>query len=208
MELANAYLCIDGLSTNESPLFDPDDPWSNRDPRLLQTINVTLTRVIDGVTNSYVSETDILWNKFIEDDKDYYDRISSRDDHDIIHLRYADVLLMYAEAQNEAVGPDQSVYDAINEIRDRVVMAHVAEGLSQDEMREVIRLERKVELAGEGHRWFDLKRWGIYNEVMQAVDEPGRGTGILKIPDHQLIWPFPQTEIDINPNLDQNPGYN
>ena len=156
---------------------------------------------------TYTSETGIHWNKFVEDDMGYYDRNVEVDDYDIIHLRYADVLLMYAEAQNEAVGPDQSVYDAINEVRDRAGMPDVEEGLSKDEMREIIRFERRIELAGEGYRWFDIKRWGIANEVLSKVDEPGRGTGVLKMEPHQYIWPFPQSEIDMNPNLDQNPGY-
>lgn len=205
-ELLNAYLCIDGLPTNESPLFDPDDPYSNRDPRCLQTVNPTRTRLIDGASYTYPSTTGLSWNKFIEDKWSYFlsDNI---DDYDIIHLRYADVLLMYAEAQNEAVGPDQSVYDAINKVRARSNMPPVAQGLSVDEMRETIRLERRIELAGEGHRWFDIKRWGIANEVLLKVDEPGRGLGVLKMLPHQYIWPFPQTEIDINPNLVQNPVY-
>ena len=206
-ELLDAYLCIDGLPTDESPLFDPGDPYSNRDPRCLQTVNPTLMRVIDGDTSHYESETGIMWNKFIEDDWSYY-ITEQHDDYDVIHLRYADVLLMYAEAQNEAVGPDQSVYDAINEVRARSNMPPVAPGLSVDEMRETIRLERRIELVAEGqHRWFDIKRWGIANDVLQAVDEPGKGVGALRMPSHQYIWPFPQTEIDLNPNLVQKPGY-
>lgn len=207
VELYNAYLSIDGLPTDESPLFDPNNPSINRDPRCLQTINPTNTRVVNGSTWSYITDTGISWNKFIEDYYSYYDRNVEIDDYDIIHLRYADVLLMYAEAQNEAVGPDQSVYDAINEIRDRAGMPDVEEGLSKDEMRETIRLERRIELAGEGHRWFDIKRWGIANEVLSKVDEPGSGTNTLKMLPHQYIWPFPQSEIDLNPNLEQNPGY-
>jgi len=207
VELANAYLSIDGLPTNESPLFNPEEPYSNRDPRLLQTINPTGVRVVNGISIVYTSDTRIHWNKFVEDEMSYYDRNVEVDDYDIIHIRYADVLLMYAEAQNEASGPDQSVYNAINEVRERAGMPSVSEGLTKDEMRDIIRLERRIELAGEGHRWFDIKRWGIANEVLSNVNEPGRGTGTLKMEPHQYIWPFPQSEIDQNPNLDQNPGY-
>src|SRR5699024_5948557 len=130
------------------------------------------------------------------------------DDYDIIQLRYADVLLMYAEAQNEAGGPDASVYDAINQVRARSQMPPVVPDLSVDEMRKTIHLERRIELAGEGSRWFDIRRWGIADSVLRNVNEPGAGKGILKMPPNQYIWPFPQTEIDLNPNLGQNPGYN
>lgn len=210
-ELFNAYLCIDGLPINESPIFNPENPSLNRDPRCLQTINTTGIRVINGVEHKYTiynTNSGIFWNKFVEDFMSYKQRNADLDDYDIIHLRYADVLLMYAEAQNEAVGPDQSVYTAINTVRVRSNMPPVLQGLSKNEMRETIRLERRIELAGEGHRWFDLKRWGIANEVLTNVNEPGSGTGTLKMLPHQYIWPFPQTDIDLNPNLEQNPGYN
>ena len=71
------------------------------------------------------------------------------DDNDFVLLRYSDVMLMYAEAQNEAVGPDASVYQQINEVRARpgVNMPPLPAGLSQDEMRERIRHERRVEFA-------------------------------------------------------------
>ena len=67
-------------------------------------------------------------------------------------MRYAEVLLNYAEAQNEATGPDQTVYDAINQIRNRAGMPGLKSGLSQSEMRERIRNERRIELAFEEHR--------------------------------------------------------
>jgi len=206
-ELLNAYLCIDGLPTNQSPMYNPNDPYVNRDPRCLQTINVTGKRIIDGVTWVYTSDTGIHWNKFVEDNISYHNYAADLDYYDIVHLRYADVLLMYAEAQNEAVGPDQSVYNAINEVRKRSDMPDVTSDLSKENMRETIRLERRIELAGEGHRWFDLKRWGIANEVLMTVDEPGSGN-VLQMPPHQYLWPFPITETDLNPNLVQNPGYN
>ncbi|MGI6574183.1 MAG: RagB/SusD family nutrient uptake outer membrane protein [Fermentimonas sp.] len=206
-ELLNSYLCLDGLPTTQSPLFNPDDPYSNRDPRCLQTLNPTGIRIINGVEHTYGSETGIHWNKFVEDNVSYFDRNVEVDDYDIIHLRYADVLLMYAEAQNEINGPDQSVHNAINEVRHRSGMPSVPLDLSVDEMRDIIRLERRIELAGEGHRWFDIKRWKIANEVLSLVDEPGGGIGTLKMLPHQYIWPFPQSEIDLNPNLVQNPGY-
>jgi hypothetical protein len=207
MELADAYLCTDGLPTNESSLFNPDEPYLNRDPRLKQTIITVPYRVAKGDTIpiSSTEKGEISWNKTVSDELPYSVRPNSQEDFDIVLLRYADVLLMYAEAQNESAGPDQTVYEAVNEVRRRSGMPPVNEGLTVDEMRETIRLERRIELAGEGHRWYDIKRWKIAHEVLPLVETDGDK---LKMEAHQYIWPFPQTEIDNNPNLIQNPGYN
>jgi len=83
-----------------------------------------------------------------------------------IYFRYTEVLLGYAEAQNEAVGPDQSVYDAINKIRTRAGIPGLAAGLSQSQMRDAIRQERRVELVFENKRLFDIKRWKIGEQVL------------------------------------------
>ena len=78
----------------------------------------------------------------------------------IIHIfRYNEILLNYAEAMNEYTGPTSDVYSAINAIRSRVGMPDLPSNLTQDQMREKIRHERRVELAGEGRRWDDLMRW-------------------------------------------------
>ena len=97
------------------------------------------------------------------------DRINCGINH--VYYRYAEVLLNYAEAQNEAVGPDESVYEAINAIRTRpsTDLPEVAAGLSQDEMREVIRHERRVELMFEEKRLLDLWRWKIAEDNMNKV---------------------------------------
>jgi hypothetical protein len=133
------------------------------------------------------------------------------DDNDFVLLRYADVKLMYAEAQNEAVGPDASVYQQINEVRARptVNMPPLPAGLSQDEMRERIRHERRVEFALEGLRYHDLRRWGIATEKLNGfVPNPLFPTIKTKYDDKYQFWPIPQTEIDRNqPDLEQNPGY-
>ena len=73
-----------------------------------------------------------------------------------IIFRYAEVLLSYAEAQNEAVGPDVSVYEAVNKVRLRSELPVLPAGLSQDQMRTAIRHERRVELAFEQKRFYDL----------------------------------------------------
>jgi len=120
-------------------------------------------------------------------------------------VRYAEILLTYAEAQNEASGPDASVYAALNDIRDRSGMPAVTPGLSKDAMRDVIRNERRIELAGEGFRYDDLRRWYKGQEQIEKMQ------GIYSI-DNTLIqprdWqlkdsllPYPQDAVDRNPAL-------
>jgi len=131
---------------------------------------------------------------------------STISDQDIIIIRYADVLLMYAEAKNEASGPDASVYAAINAVRDRVNMPPVPNGLTKDQMRERIRHERRVELALEGSRYVDIKRWRIAEDIIPQIVDPGGAKRKFDPGKHYLL-PFPQNEMDTNPNLEQNPGY-
>jgi starch-binding outer membrane protein, SusD/RagB family len=131
--------------------------------------------------------------------------------------------LGYAEAQNEANGPDASVYEAINRVRERVDLPPVAEGLSQTQMRAVIHRERRVELASEDKRWYDIIRWKTAEEVLNGhmhavsiVRENGqwvhkyvRAGGGLKIfhPEKNYVYPIPQSARDANPKLTQNPHY-
>ena len=116
---------------------------------------------------------------------------------------------MYAEAKNEATGPDASVYIALNQVRGRtgVDVPEVDQERynTRESLREFIRHERRVELALEGHRYFDLKRWRIAEEELHDMEVPGGATMVFR-PENYLL-PFPQKEIDRNPNLEQNPGY-
>jgi len=133
------------------------------------------------------------------------------DDNDFVLLRYADVKLMYAEAQNEAAGPDATVYQQVNEVRARpgVEMAALPAGLSKDDMRQRIRHERRVEFAMEGLRYHDLRRWGIAKQKLDGfIPNPLFPNIKTKYEDKYQLWPIPQTEIDRNqPDLIQNPGY-
>ncbi|GAA4322646.1 RagB/SusD family nutrient uptake outer membrane protein [Mucilaginibacter gynuensis] len=134
-----------------------------------------------------------------------------QDDQDYVWLRFADVKLMYAEAQNEAVGPDASVYKQVNEVRARpdVNMPALPAGLSQTEMRERIRHERRVEFALEGQRYFDLRRWGIAVEKLNGFIQNPLTPAVKTIYRSNFdFWPLPQPEIDRNvPELKQNDGY-
>jgi len=133
------------------------------------------------------------------------------DDQDYVLLRYADIKLMYAEAQNEAVGPDATVYQQVNEVRARpgVNMPALPAGLSQDDMRQRIRHERRVEFALEGLRYFDLRRWGIAKQKLDGFVQNPLNPGIKTLyKDNYEFWPIQQTEIDRNkPVLIQNDGY-
>ncbi|WP_153799723.1 RagB/SusD family nutrient uptake outer membrane protein [Foetidibacter luteolus] len=133
------------------------------------------------------------------------------DDNDYVLLRYADIKMMYAEAQNEAAGPDATVYTQVNEVRARpgVSMPALPAGLTKDQMRERIRHERRVEFAMEGLRYHDLRRWGIAKEKLDGfVPNPLFPAIKTKYEDNYEFWPIPQTEIDRNqPDLVQNPGY-
>lgn len=124
-------------------------------------------------------------------------------DNDIIIIRYADIYLMYIEALVEKGGgvtSDPSAVKYMNEIRTRAGLSEVALVT-----REELRLERRRELAFEGYRYFDLLRWHIMKEEMSNLVTPG---GSCKFEDRSYVWPFPQSEMDVNPNLDQKPGYN
>ena len=130
----------------------------------------------------------------------------------------------YAEAQNEASGPVQSVYDAINAIRNRAGMPDLPPGLAKDQMRERIQNERRIELAFEEHRYFDVRRWRI---AMDVENQPARRVSITRADNGSLsfeynqealsgkqfspqhYWfPIPLDEVTAsNGLLLQNPGY-
>jgi len=116
--------------------------------------------------------------------------------------RYAEAELMYAEAENEAVGPDAFAYGAINDVRGRAKLPALTAGLSQDQFRDSVHQERSWELAFESKRVFDLKRWGQFYTTLK--DDPVAKIGIK---DFMVFMPIPQREIDLDPALGQNPGY-
>lgn len=122
----------------------------------------------------------------------------------IIVLRYADVLLIKAEALNE-LGSTNLAVEPLYQVRKRAGLDNRAEleGLSQVEMRDKIRHERRMELAFEGHRWFDMIRWDNGQYALDFLHSIGKTNAAKK----HLLLPIPQVEIDANPNLTQNPDY-
>ena len=113
--------------------------------------------------------------------------------------RYAEVLLMLAEAENEANGPTGDAYNAINQVRRRATLPDLTAGLSQAQFRDSVHWERSWELAFESKRLFDLKRWGEFYNVLK--DDPVAKIGVK--PCHVFL-PIPQREIDLAPGLGPN----
>lgn len=128
-------------------------------------------------------------------------------------IRYAEVLLTFAEARIKNTGWDQQAQDAINELRRRVGMPMAPSDLNNQEALDFVRNERRIELAGEGHRYEDIRRYGndYASRVMSGPTLAPNGYLVVdKSWDQRLLlMPIPQSAIDLNPNLakDQNPGY-
>lgn len=130
---------------------------------------------------------------------------SGRARNNFIVMRYADVLLMYAEALNEANGPSAEAYAAINQVRARArngaqpTVLPDLKDLTQAQFRESVYQERSWELCFEGHRRWDLLRTGRYIDHMKKIG--------VEAGQRHLLYPIPVQEIDVNPALEQNPGY-
>ena len=172
----------------------------------------------------YATSTGYQYRKYVlKEDVSYTDRCNIN----LILIRYADVLLMFAEAENEVNSPTQAAYDAINAVRGRARGTNEAilpdlKGLSQEQFREAVRKERRIELAGEGLRYFDILRWKtaekVLNGVVNGMDYTEVATGAKKTiivetrkfdKNKNYLWPIPESELRLNPALagHQNPGY-
>ncbi|AHM63168.1 RagB/SusD domain-containing protein [Flammeovirgaceae bacterium 311] len=215
--------------------FDPMNPYENRDPRLRYSIYVLGDMLPNGEIynplpgsgtgdaigysenstptgfniKKYVNEEDLSepWNSGINP----------------ILMRYAEVLLIYAEAKIELNQIDESVLDAINQVRQRpdVNMPPIT-STSQEELRDIVRDERIREFAFEGLRYFDLRRWEIAEDVLPGIiygmtyysEEEGDFVTI-SMPSfvkafnagRDYLWPIPQSELELNQELSQNPGW-
>ena len=121
-------------------------------------------------------------------------------------IRFADVLLMYAEAENEDnAAPTAEAYAAVKRVRDRVDMPEYPAGLSQTDFRQRVRDERVLELTLEDVRQLDLLRWGLLPD--RIIDNPEFRNGNLSYVTGREYFPIPQLEKDTNPNIIQNQGY-
>lgn len=212
-DLLNDYYLKDGLPASKSPLYDAKKPYDNRDPRLNQTLILpgTQFRAKTVLANTF-GFTGIGQKKYTayKDNEAGTTIASGQSQINYMVFRYADVLLMYAEAQNEAAGPDATVYAALNQIRSRAGVAPFPTGLNKDQLRAEIRHERRIELAGEGLYYHDIRRWRTAEVVMNVdiFNFDGKKIGTRKFnKDRDYLWPIPTIVSQLNPSLEQNPGY-
>lgn len=245
--LVDAYLMNNGRPiTDPASGYDSQHPYENRDPRFYQTIlyngaNYRGRQVEtfvpggrdsrEGPSNWNTSRTGYYLAKFVDEDMPINNPWNIAGLQPWVYFRYAEILLNFAEAANEIGGPDAvpagatiSARDAVNQIRNRtgVEMPEVLAGLSQQAFRELIRNERRIELAFEEHRFYDVRRWRI---AEQTENEPAYGIEITRngnslsyerrialdgrrfLPQHYWL-PIPREEIQASNNqLEQNPGY-
>jgi hypothetical protein len=124
---------------------------------------------------------------------------------DMYMIRLADILLLRAEAYN-AKGDVTNAAALVNTVRTRVGLAATT-AANQADMTLAIEKERRLELAFEGQRWFDLVRTGRALAVMNAQKDAGGNNLNYNVKEYQLLYPVPQTQLDLNPFLQQNPGY-
>lgn len=237
--LVDAYEMNNGKSIdNPESGYDPQKLYENRDPRFYATILFNGAdyrgRAVelftpggkdskDGGGNWNTSKTGYYLRKFMDDNFPINNPWNISGLQPWIYIRYAEILLNYAEAQNEATGPDASVYSAINLIRQRAGMPILPSGLSQEVMRKRIWNERQVELAFEEHRFYDVRRWKIAIETENVpaygIDVTKNSAGILNYSrkiaidgrhfEEKNYWlPIPREEIQSSNNqLEQNPNY-
>ena len=245
-ELVDDYAMANGKAiTDAGSGYDPQNPYANREPRFKQSIlyhgntfNGTAflsaegsgLNAIDLADATDNSNTGYCTKKRMDTTVNIYQGGASAQNY--YYFRYAEVLLNYAEAQNEAAGPDASVYEALDQIRTRAgvpTFTTVYPGVSQSAMRTLIRRERRIELALEGKRYFDLLRWKTaetnLNHVMHGMKITSNGSGgytytvIPAVPSGAPQWsfdasknyllPIPLNALGQNPALEghQNPGY-
>lgn len=236
--MVDAYQMSNGKDiTDPTSGYNAQQPYVNRDARFYATIlyngapyrNDTVKIYTpggkdskDGPSNWNTTKTGYYLRKFMDDRNPIDNPWNVAGLQPWIYFRYAEVLLNYAEAQNEAVGPDGTVYSAINLIRQRVNQPALPAGLSQTQMRDAIRKERQVELAFEEHRFYDVRRWRIA-DVTENV--PAYGVDVTKSGGSYVYtrkvalsgrafaakhyWlPIPRTEIQASNNqITQNTGY-
>jgi hypothetical protein len=240
-QLLCSYLCTDGLPIDESPLFDPRNPFKNRDPRCTATIvefqtpwlgfmyqphpdtlKVTNFKTGGKVTNNdnranaqFASFNGMMFKKGI--DEDWTDDYKAENTNFI--MRYADVLLMYAEAKTELGEIDQTMLDAsVNKVRARAYKVAVTDKTkypavtSTDKavVRKAVRIERRMELVLEGRRYEDLIRWKLADKLLSKdmygmLDPADLRTKVV----NKGLWFFPETpQIDEDGDADFETMYN
>ncbi len=207
--------------------YDFNAPYEGRDPRFYASIlydgsewkGITIHHRPGGTegiaTSGDYTRTGYSLKKFMQEDRNHNNPSTQH----WVYIRLAEVYLNYAEALIESNTNLGAAVAAINTVRQRSQMPPIAMG-SQEDLRKKVRHERRIELAFEEHRFWDIRRWKIAGspEVLTIyrvdMDENGKlkGTGkdvweVRNWKDANYLMPIPQSEMDKNPNLKQNPGY-
>lgn len=244
--LVDAYETKNGKTIQQDASYNALQPYTNRDPRLDATVirpgllymgsyfDPLSASSSDFVGKNNASPTGYNFKKYLANIDDYNNTAYGTDvwntGGSIIVMRYAEILLAFAEAKIEANQIDATVYAAINKVRQRPTVnmpaVTAAQYPDQASLRTLIRRERRAELAGEGLRWYDIQRWKIGADVLNG-DVKGSLKGSVNTTDGTLtltpnsnvvagsrvfdnknyLWPIPQKEFDVNKSLKQNPGY-
>lgn len=245
-EMVDAFPMSNGLPiTDPNSGYDPQQPYQNRDPRMNYTIihDSTLRYVYGAnqpapvqlylnanVNPPVASSEDAVYQgtptglyiyKMLSPNASYQGFASTP--RCLPLIRYAEILLNYAEATNESLGPTTEVHQMVESIRQRAGLRPftLPAGLSQAQMRTAIQHERRIELAYEGFRFFDVRRWLIADttqDLMMHGMEVDRSTAagtvykVFNVRQHNFtkamyLWPIPLSEIAKSPELLQNPLY-
>jgi hypothetical protein len=240
-ELVDSYLMMNGKKISESGSgYNENNPYINRDPRLTATVVYDQynwkeadgsTRVINikpgtGGADEFVQGSSATSTGYYT--RKYYDAqhlTSLQSGLNLMLFRYADILLMYAEAKNEIGQMNNTVWDqTIKALRTRAGFTDAAalsfnSALGQTALQEIIRNERRTEFGMEGLRIFDIRRWKIAEDVLNGYAHGAKfgpssvDNGYLRVnlrtfdPDKHYLWPVPRDERLINTNLSQNPNW-
>lgn len=244
-ELVNDYLTTSGLTINDPGSgFDPNNPYVGRDPRMTSTLVYHLYQwknpdgsfqtiyIKPGSDPNSNKPNEYVPGGGFSSPSGYYVRkyfdptagSTFQSGLDLILIRYADVLLMYAEAENELGQMNAGVWNqTIGALRTRAGFTGAATQFNaawgQDSLRSIIRRERRCELAMEGLRIFDLLRWKTAETVLNGwghgapYGDPSIDNGFIRLsqrsfdPKKNYLWPIPSFELLQDQNLTQNPGW-
>lgn len=234
--LVDAFEMTNGKPiTDPTSGYNPQNPYAGRDPRLNQFIvyngatfkTGSLSRVVetyeggrDNVpSNINNTKSGYYLRKFLSGNATYNINGTTNVRRPWVLFRYAEVLLMFAEATNEFSGPSADVYASINAVRNRAGMPSLS-GLTQSQMRERIKNERRVEFCFEEQRFFDVRRWKegetYFNGEIKGMKISKTGNVLTYIPfvienrtftSKNYWYPFQQSELSKASKLVQNPGY-
>jgi len=233
-ELVDSFGMLNG-STIADPAYDPTNPYKNRDPRLAATVLYNgaqwLNRTLETFEGGFAkpggviqqTKTGYYLRKFMGnfENANAYSNVNRN----FILFRYAEVLLNYAEAQNEYLtSPNAEVRAAVELIRQRAGLNpyQLPVDLTKEQMREIIQNERRKELAFEEHRFWDIRRWkiagNVYNKPLHGMLIQKGTSGVLSYQEVPVLttvftepkmyfYPIPYDEVVKNSNMKQNPGW-